>query len=254
MDNRSPNYDQHAIPPAEPYPIHELRKPEFQVADDFVAMTSAEDPDEALFADNSIYNPMNNNFPSYAPESSISASIVGGLTIDDMFNQISNEPSVTVPTMVITNFNSFTFDTIAAEEPPKPKKVVYRLVPLEESGPDYDDVFMKKVTNERFKKDPRVVRIILKKFEQDSLLFNKNLVNAVNQQSKPTVTVIAVARDPRLRGGDPRLNRPGAPLKPAPVPARVTKAPYPVPVDVHDKELKSLVEKQLQMVNQTQQH
>uniref|UniRef100_A0A7E4VKJ4 Zinc finger CCCH domain-containing protein 6 n=1 Tax=Panagrellus redivivus TaxID=6233 RepID=A0A7E4VKJ4_PANRE len=269
MDNRSPNYGHHAIPPAaEAYPIHpahpEPRKPELKVADDFVAMTSAEDPDEALFADDSIYNPMNNNnFHSYAPEpvqpyvpetsAPAPAANVGGLSITDMFNQISNEPATAATPTVITNFNSSLLDTSAVEQP-KPKEVVYKLLPLEENGPDYDDAFMKKITNERFKEDPRVERIILKKFEHDSLMFNKNLVNATNQP-KPAATVVAVARDPRLRGGDPRLNRPGAPAKAA-VPAAplpVAKAAIPVPVDVHDKEFQSLVEKQLAMVNQTQQ-
>lgn len=154
---------------------------------------------------------------------------------------------------------------------PVPQKSVYRLIPQVVSSPTYMDAFLKKVSSEKFERDPRRESAIKKQFERSSNLFNPNVIaRAPSLQPKPSLLGGPVARDPRPRAAalDPRSRgSPGIPsAQQIPIndgppqsqlipinagPPPLPSSNIPVVANMDDPHFKSLIEKQLQMVNES---
>uniref|UniRef100_A0AC34FPP5 C3H1-type domain-containing protein n=1 Tax=Panagrolaimus sp. ES5 TaxID=591445 RepID=A0AC34FPP5_9BILA len=245
-------------------------------AQPFVAMTSAQDPDEQLVADNSSFMPENQKPYILSPEASNDVPDASGMSISDMLDQITEPP---VDNSNVINLDDLMKSPIAHEQasisdtPQSPPKVakerMYRLIPLSESAPDYDISFLKKITSDRFKDDPRIQSIIQKQFDRASNMFGKNMPGP--SKSPPQRTSLlgdrpASTKDPRMRAApiDPRqrtllqtpVNGPPhsqVPINGAPPAFPINNGPMntvqPVAA-MDDAHFKSLVEKQLQMVNE----
>jgi hypothetical protein len=237
----------------------------------FVAMTSAQDPDEQLVADNSSFMPENQKPYILSPEASNDAA-ESGMSISDMLDQITEPP--------VNNSNVINLEDIMrspathepvsiADTPQSPPRIAkertYRLIPLSETAPDYDISFLKKISSDKFKDDPRIQSIIQKQFDRASNMFGKNMPGP--SKSPPQKTSLlgdrpTLVKDPRIRPGaaDPRqrtllqtpINVPPpshqAPINGAPPAFPINNAQPVAAMD--DAHFKSLVEKQLQMVNE----
>uniref|UniRef100_A0A914Z7J8 C3H1-type domain-containing protein n=1 Tax=Panagrolaimus superbus TaxID=310955 RepID=A0A914Z7J8_9BILA len=242
----------------------------------FVAMTSAQDPDEQLVADNSSFMPENQKPFILSPEASNDVPDASGMSITDMLDQITEQPVASSNVINLedlmksptVNEPATVLDT--PQSPPKvAKERMYRLIPLSESAPDYDISFLKKITSDRFKDDPRIQSIVQKQFDRASNMFGKNMPGP--SKSPPQKASLlgdrpSLTKDPRLRAGpvDPRqrtllqtpINGPPhsqVPINGAPPAFPINNGPMntvqPVAA-MDDAHFKSLVEKQLQMVNE----
>jgi hypothetical protein len=255
----------------------------------FVAMTSAQDPDEQLVADQASFMPENQTpINILSPEAtSNDAPADTGFSISDMLEQITEPPPADTSNVInlqdlmsspkitnTTNEPATIADT--PESPPKvAKERVYRLIPLAESAPDYDITFLKKISSERFKDDPRIQSIIQKQFDRTSNMFGKDMP-APAAKSPPQRTSLlgdkpALLRDPRIRAQpvDPRQRPPPSqqvpinglpsithqvPINGAPPALPINGNPPPPVAAMDEAYFKSLVEKQLQMVNEVKLH
>uniref|UniRef100_A0A7E5A227 Zinc finger CCCH domain-containing protein 6 n=1 Tax=Panagrellus redivivus TaxID=6233 RepID=A0A7E5A227_PANRE len=272
------------------YSAHNLPVPPSRVSDNFTAATAAEDPDELLVAgddyrnqsDVAYQNQIEDNRPPIAapmaqapPPVPVPAQVpppaFGVMSLDDMLNQLASGPSEGNVQKVVSNFTQHDADIADTPASPDHKpEPLYLLIPIDPTPTGYDANILKKLNSERFKNDPRAAVIVQKQFDHDSSVMTLSLPT-VPQPSPAPAPVAAVSspsgisRDPRLRNAipnDPRIQRttlrPSGGLLPTPAPLNPPPVGTPVvpatPDYMADQHFQSLVEKQLQMVNQVNQN
>ena len=233
------------------------------------AFDPLEDPDEKLLAEEAESFPV---FPPAQPTPQNQNGFSFGAMLEEMSNAKGAVESST-PAGETWRAETVTPEERVSPGNPKPelKNTVYRLIPIADTDTDYDIDFLQKLSADRFKNDPRIQSLIQKQFDRASSMFGQNMPPMPQPAPDSSMTAVKVeksaARDPRMRpSSDPRqrpsaattvTNSPGAEALTV-VPQIIetnfdVHAGIPLPSQpvtaMNEDDLKTLAEKQLQMIN-----